>query len=67
MTRWGDDPFARGSYAFIAAGSSFADIETLGVCMFGSLDRCMEWMNGCLLYVCMVGMHVSISEEWSTC
>ncbi|OBB61175.1 amine oxidase [Mycobacterium sp. 852013-51886_SCH5428379] len=30
VTRWGTDPFARGSYSFLAAGSSPDDMEELG-------------------------------------
>jgi monoamine oxidase len=30
VTRWAEDPFARGSYSFVAVGSSPDDMETLG-------------------------------------
>jgi len=30
VTRWAEDPYARGSYSFIAVGSSPDDMETLG-------------------------------------
>ena len=30
VTRWAEDPFARGSYSFIAVGSSPGDMEALG-------------------------------------
>src|SRR6185503_2756709 len=36
-TRWGSDPFSRGSYAYIAVGSTPADIETLAAPVGGRL------------------------------
>jgi len=36
-TRWGQDPFARGSYSYVAVGSTPADIETLAEPVGGRL------------------------------
>lgn len=36
-TRWGQDPFARGSYSYVAVGSTPADIDTLAEAVGGRL------------------------------
>lgn len=57
ITRWGSDPFARGSYSFVARGATYADHDTMATPVGGVLHLageatwgdCPATVNGALL------------------